>query len=85
MEAITIDVEEDGTVRLPKSFVAAEPGERVVVRRDAEGKIELLPVPKISFHEWVSRFEIDETMTLERAMQEGQEEAPREAVRLSES
>lgn len=85
MEAITIDVDDDGTIRLPKSFVSAEPGERVVVRRDAGGKIEIRRVPTIKFEEWVAQFEIDGTMTWERAVKEGQDIAAHEAMGEGES
>jgi hypothetical protein len=82
MEAITLPVEEDGSVRIPHKFVSADPGQFVLVRRDQSGKFEIHLLPEKRFEDLVAELGFDESMTWERAVEEGQEIAAREAMGL---
>lgn len=81
-DAITVDVDDDDMIRLPASFLAASPGDRIIVERQSDGKFAIRRVPKRGLDYWLTRFRVTEPVDYDKAIEEGQDQAAREAMGL---
>lgn len=85
VNAITLDVDDDQVIRVPASFLAVEPGDRVVVERGDDGRVAIRRVPHYGLEYWLERFRTTEPVDYDKAIEEGQDQAAREAMGLGDA